>query len=620
MSLDVHPPHPNYPAFVRSRRLVGFIAALTCVSVWVTALFILSIGERERRDELASELIVITRSMSEYVGSLLSEQQDRASGMAALPGLAEATESLAVNGDTSQLEQVENVLFVANQLGASLVEYLLVSPDGRLLASNIPDVIWTEGSLQWEAGIEVLVLEAIGSGMGEIRIRVWAPVATEDGAVVGHLGLSADVAPVARFLVATGTASASREIYLFNGDGRLLTPTRFEADLPDLGLLEPGASSIGLRVADPGRDLRHGGTVDPDAPLTRMAASATAGENGLDVDGYRDFRGVTVVGAWQWIDELGIGLTAEVDRVEAFAVFSSTRRLWMIAAGVLTALTLLLAATFVVTARRLDRTTNALRHLSEGLEREVEHRTEQLTASRAQLQTEAAVKDNLIAAVSHELRTPLSGVIGFALVALETDTLDAHTRDLFETILGQGNDMADIVDDLTAISRLSTNTLRLDLSEFDLLEEATRVVHHWDPAQGGRIEVSGASVTALGDRARTRQVIRNLVSNALRYGGPTISATIAAEGDRASLAVGDDGPPLAPEVETNMFDLYFRGTSDGPAPSMGIGLGLSRSLVGAMDGTLTFRRIDDRNTFTLSLPAVTPAVDSRSHPRTQVDR
>ncbi|MEX2323286.1 MAG: ATP-binding protein [Acidimicrobiia bacterium] len=616
MSLDVHPPHPNYPAFVRSRRLVGFIAALTCVSVWVTALVILSIGERHRRDELASELIVITRSMAEYVGSLLSEQQARAAGMAALPGVAEATESLAVDGDAGHLEQVENVLFVASRLGASLVEYVLVSPDGRLLASNIPDVIWTEGALQWEEGIEVLVFEATGDRIGEIRIRVWAPVATEDSAVVGYLGLSSDVAPVARFLVATLGTSASREIYLFDGDGRLLTPTRFEASLAGLGLLEPGESSIGLRVADPGRDLRDGGTVDPDAPLTRMAASATSGENGFDVSGYRDYRGVTVVGAWQWIAEPGIGLSAEVDKAEAFAVFWSTRRLWMIAAGVLTALTLLLAATFLVTASRLSRTTNALRRLSEGLEREVENRTEELSASRAQLQAEAAVKDNLIAAVSHELRTPLSGVIGFALVALESDRLDAHTRDLFETILGQGKDMADIVDDLTAISRLSTNTLRLDLSEFDLLEEATRVVHHWDPAQGGWIEVSGSSVTALGDRARTRQVIRNLVSNALRYGGPTITVTVAAEVDGATLAVGDDGPPLTPEVESNMFDPYFRGTSDGPAPSMGIGLGLSRSLVAAMDGTLTFRRIDDRNTFMLSLPA---AVASRSSASTPVD-
>ncbi|HUG75465.1 MAG TPA: sensor histidine kinase [Acidimicrobiia bacterium] len=620
MSPAVNRPDPIHPAVVRYRRLVGLIAAVACVTVWMSALAILSIGERERREELASELGGITRSTSEYIETLLAERQAHAAGMAALPGVAEAVEALAVHGDPTLLERSDDLLDAASQLGASQVGFVLASPEGGLLGSNIPDVIWTEGALPWEAGIEVLILEAIGDDLGEIRTRVWAPVATGDGTVVGYLGLSSDVTPIARFLLATVDTSASREIYLFNGEGRLIAPSRFETNLAELGLLEPGASSVGLRVADPGRDLRKGGTVDPDAPLTRMAASATAGENGFDVDGYRDYRGVTVVGAWRWIDQLGVGLAAEVDKAEAFAVFSSTRRLWTIAAGVLTGLTLLLAATFLVTASRLSRTTNALRRLSEGLEREVEQRTEELTASRAQLQAEAAVKDDLIAAVSHELRTPLSGVIGFASVALESQTLDAPTRDLFETILGEGKDMADIVDDLTAISRLSTNTLRLDLSELDLLEEATRVVRHWDPANASRIEVSGSSATAVGDRARTRQVIRNLLSNALRYGGPTIEVKVSLAGPTATLTVGDDGPPLHPDVEANMFDLYFRGSSDGLAPSMGIGLGLSWRLADAMGGALTFRRTDDRNTFTLSVPAAIPAAASISSASARVDR
>jgi signal transduction histidine kinase len=620
MSLDVNNrPDPTHHAVVRFRRLVGLVAALACATVWATAFAILSIGERERREELASELVAVTTSSTEYVGTLMSEQLAHAAGIASLPGVAEAVEAATIDGDTRRLERLGGLLDAASQLGAYQVGYVLASPDGHLLATNIHDVVWSEGTAHWEEGIEILVFASDADGISEFRIRVWTPVANESGVVVGHLGLSSDVAPVARFLVATVGTSASREIYLFDSNGLLLTTSRFESELAGLGLLDPGESSIGLRLADPGRDLRDGGTIDPNAPLTRMAATATAGQSGVDVQGYRDYRGVPVVGAWRWIDELGIGLAAEVDRAEAFAVFASTRRLWTIAAGVLTALTLMLAAGFTVTARRLDRTTHALRRLSEGLEREVEHRTEDLTAARVQLEAEAAAKDNLIAAVSHELRTPLSGVIGFASVALESGSLDGPTRDLFETILGEGRDMADIVDDLTAISRLSTNTLHIDLSEFDLLEEATRVVHHWDPSQAGRVEVVGSSALVVADQARTRQVIRNLVSNAFRYGGPTITLEVTADRDTATLAVGDNGPPIAPEVEARMFDLYFRGTSDGPAPSMGIGLGLSRSLTEAMGGTLTFRRVDDRNTFALSLPVATVDAHSSSSSSTSVD-
>lgn len=620
MTLDVHPLDPQRSMAIRYRRIVVLVALLACATVWVTALWILSIGERERRDALVSELVISTESTAEYVSSIIADQQSHAAGMAALPGVADAIDAIEVAGDTRPLERLGGLLDAASQLGASRVGYVLASLDGELLASNIPEVIWTEGTPHWEEGIEILVLESDGAGIAEFRIRVWAPVVADDGTVIGHLGLASDVAPVARFLLATMGTSTSREIYLFDSEGRLLTPSRFESALEDLGLIDPGMTSIGLRVADPGRDLRDGGTPDPDAPLTRMAASATAGEDGFDVDGYRDYRGVTVVGAWQWIDELGIGLTAEVDKAEAFALFDSTRTLWMIAAGTLTALTVLLASGFLATARRLDRTTSALRRLSEGLEREVENRTEELRASQAMLRSEAAAKDDLIAAVSHEIRTPLSAVIGFASVALESDDLDLHSRDLFETILSEGSDMAEIVDDLTATSRLSTNTLDLHLVEIDLLDEATRVVDHWDPTQAGGISVSGASAPALGDPARTRQVIRNLLSNARRYGGPTIEVRAGTQGAAATLTVADDGPPLSADVEANMFDLYFRGIAAGLAPSMGIGLGLSRRLAEAMGGGLSFRRQGDRNTFTLSLPAVVPMIATGATAGNRTDR
>ena len=56
----------------------------------------------------------------------------------------------------------------------------------------------------------------------------------------------------------------------------------------------------------------------PEQPLTRLAAEAVAGENGIDVDGYRDYRGVPVVGAWRWLPDYDFGVVTEVDVAEAF--------------------------------------------------------------------------------------------------------------------------------------------------------------------------------------------------------------------------------------------------------------------------------------------------------------
>ena len=114
----------------------------------------------------------------------------------------------------------------------------------------------------------------------------------------------------------------SGETYAFNNDGLLLTESRFTDQLKSLGLIpdKPGAvSSRVVYLRDPGGDLTKG--YQPEEPLavrplTKMAQYATAGVDGVDLIGYRDYRGVMVVGAWRWLDKYRIGVATEVDRDE----------------------------------------------------------------------------------------------------------------------------------------------------------------------------------------------------------------------------------------------------------------------------------------------------------------
>jgi predicted Ser/Thr protein kinase len=142
------------------------------------------------------------------------------------------------------------------------------------------------------------------------------------------------------------------ETYAFDREGVLLSQSRFEADLKQVGLMvdSPDAQSIltvGLR--DPGVNLLAGERAKAarsEQPLTHLAAGAISGKDGNDVDGYRDYRGVPSIGAWTWLSEYGFGVGTEQDLAEAFRPLYVLRRAFWGMFGMLVAAS---AAIFVFT-------------------------------------------------------------------------------------------------------------------------------------------------------------------------------------------------------------------------------------------------------------------------------
>lgn len=121
------------------------------------------------------------------------------------------------------------------------------------------------------------------------------------------------------------------ESYAFDARGVVVTSTRYDEELRALGLI-PSADGITsathLELRDPGGDLTAGfQPTDPSSlwPLTRMAALATSGKTGIDVNGYRDFRGKLVVGAWSWLPEYQIGVATEMEVQEAYGALGLVR-------------------------------------------------------------------------------------------------------------------------------------------------------------------------------------------------------------------------------------------------------------------------------------------------------
>jgi tRNA A-37 threonylcarbamoyl transferase component Bud32 len=162
-----------------------------------------------------------------------------------------------------------------------------------------------------------------------------APVYGESGEVIAALGLR--IQPDVEFtrILEIARIGKTGETYAFDRRGRMLSNSRFDEQLRAIGLLEPGTdSTLNIILRDPGIDLTRGRKPKQspeDQPLTQMVAEAVAGRSGVSVGGYRDYRGVPVVGAWEWLDDEGFGLATEVDVSEANQTIEIIRQVfWML--------------------------------------------------------------------------------------------------------------------------------------------------------------------------------------------------------------------------------------------------------------------------------------------------
>ncbi|MDX1335758.1 MAG: transporter substrate-binding domain-containing protein, partial [Gammaproteobacteria bacterium] len=173
-------------------------------------------------------------------------------------------------------------------------------------------------------------------------------------------------------------AGESAETYAFDRNGMMLSQSRFEKELREIGLLPEDRSSIlGIRLADPGYNiLEHGIENYPDSPpLTLMVRQAISGKKGINFNGYRDYRGVEVMGAWIWDPQLELGIATEIDVKEAMASFYHTRRIVITVLVLTSLLSLSLSSVIFVVSRQANR---KLTEARDQLEVKVRERTAEI--------------------------------------------------------------------------------------------------------------------------------------------------------------------------------------------------------------------------------------------------
>jgi signal transduction histidine kinase len=215
-----------------------------------------------------------------------------------------------------------------------------------------------------------------------------------------------------------------------------------------------------------------------------------------------------------------------------------------------------------------------------------------------------ALKDHLINTVSHELKTPLTAVIGYAQL-LDNDRVDAEERKaMVERIIAEGWDLTNIVEDLLTRAQAESENLNVASVPVFLAAQAAQVTETLNPNDRERVRITSQDpVRAVADPARVRQIIRNLLSNAIRYGGPNIAIEVKGRGGSASMTVLDDGPGVPPGDRDLIFNPYHRADNGGRvAGSIGLGLSISRELARRMGGDLTYQRRRGQSVFELRLP------------------
>jgi len=222
---------------------------------------------------------------------------------------------------------------------------------------------------------------------------------------------------------------------------------------------------------------------------------------------------------------------------------------------------------------------------------------------------------DFVASVSHELRTPLTAVFGFAQVLHEHgDEITKEERmGLIADVYRQSAELVSMIDDLLVAARLESGGLNIHSEVVDLNAEAQTVVHEMqERALGASIRLANsAEVLTVADGLRVRQIIRNLVSNAIRYGGANVEIEISPSGQQQVLMVRDDGPGVPEKSIERVFQPFYTVTQATTTPaSLGLGLAVSRELATLMGGQLTYRRVDGHTVFGLELLAAVRPVEA----------
>jgi len=246
---------------------------------------------------------------------------------------------------------------------------------------------------------------------------------------------------------------------------------------------------------------------------------------------------------------------------------------------------------------------------------ELVRQNELLRRSHIALEQASALKSQFLANMSHEFRTPLNAILGYTSMLLKgvSGDLSAHQRRNLERIDSNSQHLLSIINDILDITRIEAGKMPLSVADFPMSELIREVLAEVEPLIARSkltvtAQVDGALPPLRSDRQKVKQIVINLLTNALKFtleGWVTVTAAHDTATDRVAVAVTDSGIGISPKDQAVIFE-DFRQADDSPTrqyTGAGLGLAICRRLATMLDGELTVRSaLGEGSTFILTLP------------------
>ncbi len=253
----------------------------------------------------------------------------------------------------------------------------------------------------------------------------------------------------------------------------------------------------------------------------------------------------------------------------------------------------------------------ALERHSGELEAQVLERSRELTLARDEAQAASRAKSELLSRMSHEFRTPMNAILGFSQLLEVDQGLTPNARRFVTEILRAGKHLLDLINDVLDLAHVESGRMTLSPGPVDVSEFVPEVLTLMQPLANRRsitldFRVSERLVV-VADRTRLKQVLVNLVSNAVKYnrsGGQVRVDAGAIDDQTVRLTVHDTGPGIDPTLLPHLFEPFNRlGAEFGAVEGTGIGLSICHRLVDLMGGAIGVdSRLGEGSEFWIDLP------------------